>query len=150
MPQSFHYNNKEHETNDSVTWMTNLANEGSEDALKSKIILSWRQEDSLHSAQNLYPLVDNRLVPDVAFMIGPIEDSDIWTSKEKVDFLFLLRNDHESIHNEKRTTGTIEEILSSVSDTNITYELVDWWDHPKFHNDSIIDMPGPNLTYQVL
>ena len=38
-----------------------------------------------------------RLVPDVAFMIGPVEETQVWNKKkENVDLLFLLRSDYES------------------------------------------------------
>jgi exopolysaccharide biosynthesis predicted pyruvyltransferase EpsI len=38
---------------------------------KTKVILTWREESSFFRAQELYPFVDNRLIPDIAFMIGP-------------------------------------------------------------------------------
>jgi hypothetical protein len=41
---------------------------------KHQIVLTWRQENSYNEALHLYPFVDNRLVPDIAFMIGPIKN----------------------------------------------------------------------------
>ena len=38
-----------------------------------------------------------RLIPDVAFMIGPISETNVWNKdKSKVDILFALRKDYES------------------------------------------------------
>ena len=40
----------------------------------------------------LYPRVTNLLVPDAAFMIGPLEESTAWSlPREQVDLLLLLR-----------------------------------------------------------
>ena len=150
MPQSFLYNNKKHEESDATIWMENLRNYTEEQTLKAKVILTWRQRDSFEKGQTLYPLVNNKLVPDIAFMIGPIEDSDMWTSREKVDYIFLLRTDQESVQNGKRNRKTIENLLSDTSDIkNKTFTLVDWWDHSKFHNESLKNMSDPELTYKV-
>ena len=151
MPQSIKYNNKTYETNDASIWMETLRNETEEDILKSKVILSWRQEDSFQKGQNLYPLIDNRLVPDLAFMIGPIEDSDMWTSSEKFDYIFLLRIDKESVQKEMRNMDTIKNIISRKSnDQNRTFTLVDWYDRSLFHNESLKETPDPQLTYKVI
>ena len=149
MPQSFHYNDQALAFHDAKNWMAKIAKQGTQEHLKSKVILTWRQEDSWHNAQTLYPLVDNRLVPDVAFMIGPIQDSDGWTSSAKVDYLFLLRSDHESVHNGKRSREVIDSILLNIKDQDKSYEIVDWWDHGKFHNDTLNILPSPQLKYQV-
>ena len=69
----------------------------------STVALSWREHESFHKAQQLYPFVTNILVPDIAFQLGPYHDQqhspDNKTPsqrKQQVDFLFLLRRDHES------------------------------------------------------
>ena len=98
----------------------------------------------------LYPFVNNKLVPDIAFMIGPIEDSDAWTSRKKVDILFLLRDDKESIHFDKRNIETIGNIIRNISNhQNRTFALVDWRDHSKFHNVGLLEKPGHQLTFEV-
>ena len=149
MPQSFHYNDQALASQDAKNWMTKIAKERTQEHLKSKVILTWRQENSWQNAQTLYPLVDNRLVPDAAFMIGPIQDSDGWNSGEKVDYLFFLRSDQESVHIGKRSRKVIDSILWSIKDQDKSYEIVDWWDHSRFHNDSIDILPSPQLKYQV-
>lgn len=57
-------------------------------------MLTWRQEDSLEQAQQLYPRVTNILLPDAAFMIGPLQESSVWSLPgQQRDLLLLLRND---------------------------------------------------------
>ena len=38
---------------------------------RSKVIFTWREHYSFEQAKHLYPFVDNRLVPDIAFQLGP-------------------------------------------------------------------------------
>lgn len=63
-----------------------------------KLVLMWRQRDSYDDALRLYPHATNRLVPDVAFALGPYLDDVSWSIRpdERVDFLFLLRADKET------------------------------------------------------
>ena len=153
MPQSYHYNDKSFEAIDAKDWMDKIAEEVGQEVSQKKMILTWRQNNSYESGKDLYPLVDNRLVPDAAFMIGPLNnsESDMWLrkDKEKVDFMFLLRNDHESLHNDKRNKESVEQMLKN-SSSNRTYELLDWWDRGRFYDkDSISDLPDPFLKYKV-
>ena len=67
----------------------------------------------------------------MAFMIGPLQETDAWTlqDKVKVDILFALRIDKESRFHSKRNVKSIETILKSNSTTSdLSYEIVDWWD----------------------
>ena len=67
----------------------------------------------------------------MAFMIGPLEETDVWTlqDKEKVDILFALRDDQESRYLNKRNVESIGTILKNNSFTShLSFELVDWWD----------------------
>ena len=42
-------------------------------------------------------VIDSRKIPDVAFMIGPIQGSVSWSrSDDRVDIMFFLREDKES------------------------------------------------------
>ena len=152
MPQSFHYQNKEYEKDDAKTWMEDVAAEANEEESKAKIILTWRQPDSFEKGSALYPKVDNRLVPDVAFMIGPLDETDAWTKKEKkkVDLIFHLRNDQESRHIAKRNVDVIKRILDNDTETQgLSFDLVDWWDRPKFYDNTTGDDPGPTFKYKV-
>ena len=60
MPQSLHYNNKDYERSDAEDWMARVREEVGEDLAREKIILTWRQQDSLVNGQRLYPLLNNR------------------------------------------------------------------------------------------
>ena len=85
----------------------------------------------------------------MAFMIGPLQETDAWTlqDKVKVDILFALRIDKESRFHSKRNTKSIETILKGKSTTsNLTFEIVDWWDRDRFFNksaESPIDIKYP-------
>ena len=69
--------------------------------------MSWRQLDSYQLGLQLYPRVTNILLPDAAFMIGPLEESSAWSlPREKLDLLLLLRNDGESVTNSQANTFT--------------------------------------------
>merc|ERR1712042_233210 len=81
---------------------------------KNQMVLTWRQKESYEKGKHWYPLVDNRLVPDIAFMIGPMKETDVWSkSTTKVDILFLLREDKESVHLGKRNVTKLEAIIES-------------------------------------
>ena len=70
--------------------------------------------------------------------------------KKKVDFIFLLRNDHESRHINKRNVETLQKILDNNTETiNLTFEMLDWWDRPRFYDNTTGDMPGPQFKYKV-
>ena len=63
--------------------------------------------DSYQLGLQLYPRVTNILLPDAAFMIGPLEESSAWSlPREKLDLLLLLRNDGESVTNSQANTFT--------------------------------------------
>ena len=137
MPQSLNYSFacKNCEVPNAKTWMDDLSAEADEDELREKITLTWRQDNSFESGSSLYPLVDNRLVPDVAFMVGPLEETKVWTKPNKnVDFLFLLRNDIESVHKSKRNKQVIEGIINdNVNTQGFSFDLVDWEDRARFY-----------------
>ena len=85
---------------------------GGTPTIKSTVVLSWRESESFHKAQQLYPYVTNILVPDIAFQLGPyhLEDFRSLPPEKQVDFLFLLRRDHEST--------LLPGLLAELEDTN--------------------------------
>ena len=88
----------------------------------------------------------------MAFMIGPLKETDVWTlkGKDKVDVLFALRNDQESRYINKRNVQSIKNILKNSSSTShLSFELVDWWDRKKFFNPSAKSPIGPDFQYKV-
>ena len=160
MPQSLHFNDEDLEKRDAKEFMEQLIGERHMDSpmikerfnhLERQIILTWRQENSYIKAKELYPLVDNRLVPDMAFMIGPLIQTDVWTNKRrKVDILFGLRIDKESRFSELRNKENLTSILKMSPETaNLSFELADWYDKEKYYNKSVRDPPGPEFKYKV-
>ena len=60
MPQSLHYNNKELERSDAQHWMDSVRQAVGESEARQRMVLTWRQTDSLQAGSSLYPLLDNR------------------------------------------------------------------------------------------
>lgn len=133
-PQSIYYVTEGKENEDAAKlngWINDTST-------SSKLVLSFRQENQIELAQSLYPLADVRLVPDIAFMIGPLLNSKtIWTSRKEsieipnVDILFLLRKDKESLMD----CTSVEKALESLSATSpelgnrikgLKYKITDW------------------------
>ena len=76
----------------------------------------------------------------MAFMIGPLQETDVWNlqDKTKVDLLLALRTDHESRFLDKRNIQGIQTILKSDSSTSdLSFEIADWWDRENFFNVSV-------------
>ena len=84
-------------------------------------------------------------------MIGPLEETNIWTKEEKkVDIIFLLRKDHESMHKIERNGALLRRILDNNTDTRgLSFELVDWNDKGMFYDDAKADIPMPHFKYKV-
>jgi exopolysaccharide biosynthesis predicted pyruvyltransferase EpsI len=88
---------------------------------KKKVTFMWREDTSYKEALRLYPFVSNRLVPDMAFELGPY--APIRSSPDKlVDITVFLREDRESKVSE-RTRDFVQSILPN---KDLTFELVDW------------------------
>ena len=88
---------------------------------KKRITFMWREDTSYEEALILYPFVSNRLVPDMAFELGPY--APIRRSPDKmVDITVFLRDDQESTLSE-RTWDAIQRLLP---DKDLTFEIVDW------------------------
>ncbi len=133
-PQSVYYLNQEKEFNDAEKlngWIKNTTT-------SSRLVLSFRQANQIQSAKSFYTHADVRLVPDIAFMIGPLLSSKtIWTAKKNeidvpsVDMIFLLRKDKES----SMDCTSVERALKTLRLTNpslerrlknLTYQVSDW------------------------
>ena len=136
LPQSIYYETESKQNEDAAEinrWID-------KSLTSSKLVLSFRQENQFKKAKSLYAGADVRLVPDIAFMIGPLlAPKTIWTQDERIDspmydILFLLRTDKESaIHGvtlegafkeaEERAPGLKEKL------SNLKYKVVDWEDY---------------------
>ena len=104
-------------------------------ALKGRLLLTWREQESLDRARLLYPYVQHVLMPDIAFQLGPYnakalrEEKLSERSPPRVDILFFLRNDHESLYQHVRDRHFVRELLSNnPKSTRFTYSVVDWPD----------------------
>ena len=93
-----------------------------------------------------------RLLPDAAFMIGPLEETTVWNkNKEKVDILFLLRTDKESKYLEHRHRDKLRNILSESPHTShLSFDLVDWWDRGKYLDSAVKEPAGPQFDHKVI
>ena len=127
LPQSLYYVNQERAKNDSDVWRKMISNLENLVDPSLKVHLTWRQRDSYEKGLSLYPYVANHLIPDTAFMIGPLPDTDTWSiTKEKFDILFLMRKDKESVH--KVNKDMIQEMLLKTNDTKkFTFRITDWY-----------------------
>ena len=88
----------------------------------------------------------------MAFMIGPLQETDVWTlqDKKKVDLLLALRTDGESKFLNKRSIQDIQTILKSHSSTSdLSFEIVDWWSRKNFFNESVESPIGPDFYYKM-
>lgn len=146
MPQSLHFTSADAAAEDRLI-LERLLNRtiGLHNA-SDRIILTWREQDSLNKAALLYPYVQHRLCPDIAFAIGPLLEvrlSMVHSSKRskllssrtvrpadvaQVDILLLLRDDRESVILSNRNETRIRYTLNSFGDRakNVSFRVVDW------------------------
>lgn len=152
MPQSLHYNNNDLKQKEADELKKIIEQTIGTVQSKHQIVLTWRQENSYNEALHLYPFVDNRLVPDIAFMIGPIKNTNYWTipSTNEVDLLFLLRIDKESRIRSNRQNDAIQKIIDNIQSTkdNITFRIVDWHDRKEFYEPRVAATPMQQLYYK--
>ena len=88
----------------------------------------------------------------MAFMIGPLEETSVWSSnREKVDILFFLRTDQESKYIQHRHEDKIRNILDeSPLTSQLSFDLVDWWDNNKYLDTALRDPVSPQFEYKVV
>ena len=99
-------------------------------AATDRVTLCWREVESYERAQQLYPYVNNIIVPDIAFQLGP------YTPKRPepgspllVDVVFLLRGDKESALSDQRDKAYIRKLMSSIDGgEGLRFTIVDWFD----------------------
>ena len=99
---------------------------------------------------------DNVKLPDVAFMVGPLPDTDKWSGvKEKYDVLFLLRRDYESVImkeiKEKPDEYIKKLIIVKRKTRRLTFKVADWYRNKwEFLNKSINNPSADvDLEYKV-
>lgn len=137
MPQSMYYRNATIRTQHADMLkrnimeglqLTELESSKNLHLVRSKVILTWREQESYKQARKLYPFATNKLVPDIAFQLGPFEP--IRTENNMVDILLFLRNDRESKLGKKgRSRNNIQQILNQLPNgLGVTFTIVDWND----------------------
>lgn len=106
-----------------------------QERLQSRLILTWREQESLDQAQKLYPYVQHTLMPDIAFQLGPYDATALRPAMggpRRVDILFFLRADVESVYQGVRDRESIRKLLQSHKDpqktAHLSYSIVDWPD----------------------
>jgi exopolysaccharide biosynthesis predicted pyruvyltransferase EpsI len=147
MPQSFYYGDNKLEKRDAAKFKSNIAKgmwsrgqdasildttEGQNRSM-SQVVLTWREHKSYRKALKRYPFVNNIIVPDIAFQLGPYAPMP---PKEDdpplLDIVVLLRDDKESTYMPQRNKEAINKILSSVDGGDkISFSIVDWEDRLK-------------------
>lgn len=147
MPQSFHYGDKELEKRDAEklkssivegvwSWgqdISILDTEEGRNRSRARVVLTWREHKSYRNALKRYPFVNNIVVPDIAFQLGPYapippREDDI----PLLDIVVFLRDDKESTYMAQRNKQAINEILSTVDGGDkISFSIVDWEDRLK-------------------
>jgi exopolysaccharide biosynthesis predicted pyruvyltransferase EpsI len=151
MPQSLYYQNRRSEIRDarmlkeSVATGLGLANASAldtTDSAHSRVTLTWREQASYDRAVKIYPFVQNVLVPDIAFQLGPFIPIRK-NSKLRVDILFLLRTDKESVVSSQRGSASIHNLLynHTGNSKNVTFRVADWNDRLEiFNSDDVFNV----------
>ena len=130
MPQSLYYQNMSTQMHES-----SLINAAC-GKFTQQPTLFWRDEPSFKLALELYPNADNVVVPDIAFIIGPIRHKFATTGAHPVDLLISIRAE-ESRGGFERNAKIVRQALATTP--QITYKITTGWDDAqldRFTNNS--------------
>jgi exopolysaccharide biosynthesis predicted pyruvyltransferase EpsI len=120
MPQSLWYESAQAASDDAAHLRRAVLETG---ANRVRIVLLWRQHDSLAKALELYPFADNRIVPDVTPAMGPLRTA----RTPVVDVMFLLRTDKEAKSVQRSAQGRLPNRLQSqLRAANMSWATGDW------------------------
>lgn len=107
---------------------------------KSRVTFSWREKKSHSYALKLYPFVNNIILPDAAFQLGPFIGTEGIKEAQKVDVVLFMRKDVESVIAKYREdTSFITRTLRKFSDRDLSYKIVDWPDR--------LELFGTNMSH---
>lgn len=146
LPQSLDYQDFEVEHGDIITIQRNIK-EGLElldlttpesiERSKSRITFSWRDQDSYEQALMLYPFVENKLVPDISFQLGPFKSTkNYW---KQVDILLILREDFDLAFTGERNDVIRRYLAETPTGASLDFNIVDWNDRSTiFHLEETI------------
>jgi exopolysaccharide biosynthesis predicted pyruvyltransferase EpsI len=123
--------------------------------VKSRIIWTWREHYSYDRAMQLLPYCSHQLIPDIAFQLGPyqpIRPVGTLPTTRATDLVFLLRNDHESVHRTLRNRNSIQAILETIPGAaHLSFSIVDWDDRLyRFVSDNPKDIYFTDSSIQLL
>ena len=139
MPQSLFYKDKDLERKDTILTQTNilqglfsnskdvsLSNMSVVEYVRSRVTFTWREHESYDHAVQLYPFVNNLLVPDIAFQLGPYAPIPP-AAKDGVDLVLFLRDDIESTQQEQRNRAAVQQLIDGIPGTQgVSFTIVDW------------------------
>jgi exopolysaccharide biosynthesis predicted pyruvyltransferase EpsI len=138
MPQSLYYKDESMQKRQTGMIQKNIQNglsivewdtKNSQTLTRSRLIFTWREEESFERALHLYPFATNKLVPDIAFQLGPYEPIRPEKYKDMVDILLFMRDDNESQMKKDRSRSAVQTLLNSVPGSEgLTFSIVDWND----------------------
>ena len=141
MPQSLYYKDESMQKKQTEMIKENVQrglkivewdNKNSQTLTRSRLILTWREEESFERALHLYPFATNKLVPDIAFQLGPYEPIRPEINKDMVDILLFMRDDNESQMKKERSHPAVQALLNTVPGSEgLTFSIVDWNDRLK-------------------
>lgn len=116
---------------------------------KARVTFTWYDEESYLKALELYSFVENRLVPDIAFQLGPFTATkNYW---KQVDILLVLEQDDPvSVFNTMELTddSTIRNyLLETPYGPTLDFRIVDWKDRLEIFssNSSFFDKTSIEL-----
>jgi exopolysaccharide biosynthesis predicted pyruvyltransferase EpsI len=109
---------------------TNGTTRITENANSLRVVLTWREHESYEQAKSLYPFVENVLVPDIAFQLGPYQRHETPEGNTiLLDILLFLRDDLESKLAAVRNNAAVRFMLSSIEGgERLRFQIVDWAD----------------------
>jgi exopolysaccharide biosynthesis predicted pyruvyltransferase EpsI len=141
MPQSLYYKNQTLKTQHTAEIkrkimrglnLKELQSFESRAVTRSRLTFTWREQRSYAQAKEMYPFATNKLVPDIAFQLGPFEPIRPEKYEDLVDIVVFLRDDKESVYANERNRGSIQKLLNNIpGGKGLTFIIVDWWDRLK-------------------
>lgn len=100
---------------------------------RSRITFFWRERKSMMQAESIYPFANNKLLPDIAFSLTNYKIK-LKNEKPKVDILFLMRKDKESVLGRGNKHNHIQNLLNSIHGREFSFQIVDWTNLSHLYN----------------
>jgi exopolysaccharide biosynthesis predicted pyruvyltransferase EpsI len=128
MPNSWYYKDKLLEQQDIEQIRHNVeVGQGAHRDAAGRLVFCWREEFSYQQGATLLPFATNVLVPDIAFQLGPYSPIRP-SSSQMVDIVLLLRDDHESVVEQRSRADIRSKLNGTPIGQAVTFSIVDWND----------------------